>query len=44
VTHTLGVKYDFHSNASFKVDVGTTEDDYKDTDTGFMRAGVALVF
>ena len=44
VTHTFGVKYDFHASASFKVDVGTTENDYLDTDTGFIRAGVALVF
>lgn len=44
VTHTFGMKYDFHSNASFKVDLGTTDNDYTKTDTGFARAGVALVF
>lgn len=44
VTHTFGVKYDFHASASFKVDVGTTDNDYANTDTGFARAGVALVF
>lgn len=43
-THTLGVKYDFHPSASLKLDVGTTDDDYIDTDTGFARTGIVLVF
>ena len=43
-THTVGLRYDFLPSAAFKIDVGTTEDDFNNTDTGFVRTGVALVF
>lgn len=43
-THTLGLKYDFHPSAAFKVDIGTTDESSQNTETGFARAGVALVF
>lgn len=43
-THILGLRYDFHSNAAFKLEYGITDNAYTNQDTQFLRTGVSIVF
>ncbi|NRD73850.1 hypothetical protein HQQ94_11490 [Shewanella sp. VB17] len=43
-THTVGLRWDFHPSAAFKIDGGTTEDVITNTEADFVRAGMTVVF
>ena len=43
-THTLGMRYDFHNSAAFKMEVISTEDADVDTEATLLRFGVDMLF
>lgn len=43
-THTIGMRYDFHNSAAFKMEVIATEDADIDTEATLLRFGVDMLF
>jgi len=43
-THTIGMRYDFHNSAAFKMEVISTEDADIDTEATLLRFGVDMLF
>ncbi len=44
VTHTIGLRHDFHDSAAFKVELIATENSSIDTDATLVRFGVDMLF
>jgi len=44
VTHTLGIRYDFHDSAAFKSELISTEESELDTEATVLRFGVDMLF
>ncbi len=44
VTHTIGLRHDFHDSAAFKVELISTENSSIDTDATLVRFGVDMLF